>query len=101
MFAGLKFLADENIHAQVVAFLRAEGHDVDYVREMNLAGSGDDRLLTLSVLEKRVVLTHDSDFGTLAMAANHPVYGILYLRPRSLRGGIYHSDASGGICTGT
>ncbi len=78
---GGRFLSDENIHADVVAFLRSEGCDVLDVKEEGLDGSDDLFLIRLSVAEVRVVLTHDSDFGTLAMAAHETIFGIVYLRP--------------------
>ncbi len=78
---GGRFLADENIHVDVVAFLRSDGCDVLDVKEAGLDGSDDLSLLRLTVAETRVVLTHDSDFGTLAMAAHEPITGIIYLRP--------------------
>ena len=31
--------------------------------------------------EGRVIVTHDSDFGTLAIFQEEPVIGIVYLRP--------------------
>ncbi len=36
--------------------------------------------------ENRVILNHDSDFGTLAMLQGEPVIGIVYLRPGHIRG---------------
>ncbi|MCD0460399.1 DUF5615 family PIN-like protein, partial [Roseiconus lacunae] len=38
-------------------------------------------LLHMAVDENRVVLTHDSDFGTLAIRQGHPVVGVFYVRP--------------------
>jgi predicted nuclease of predicted toxin-antitoxin system len=35
--------------------------------------------------EKRFVLTHDSDFGTLAINEGLPCYGIIYLRLKNLK----------------
>jgi len=35
--------------------------------------------------DKRFVLTHDSDFGTLAINEGAPCYGIIYLRLRNLK----------------
>ncbi len=78
---GSRFLSDENIHADVVAFLRSEGCDVLDVKEEGLDGSDDLPLIRLSIAEARVVLTHDSDFGSLAIAAQEPIFGIVYLRP--------------------
>jgi predicted nuclease of predicted toxin-antitoxin system len=75
------FVAGENIHPEVVRHLRSAGHDVLDVKEAGLHGVDDLTLIRKSVGEKRVVLTHDSDFGTLAVAAGEPVLGIIYLRP--------------------
>jgi predicted nuclease of predicted toxin-antitoxin system len=33
------------------------------------------------VASRRVVLTHDADFGRLAIADGRPCHGILFLRP--------------------
>jgi predicted nuclease of predicted toxin-antitoxin system len=73
-----KLLADENIHADVIEFLRVQGCDVVSVAERNLIGASDGELLMLSVAERRVVFTHDSDFGTLAILGGHDVIGIVY-----------------------
>jgi predicted nuclease of predicted toxin-antitoxin system len=62
-------IADENIHPAVVAYLRSTGHDVVDVKEEGLNGADDLTLIRRSVAEKRVILTHDGDFGTLAVAA--------------------------------
>jgi predicted nuclease of predicted toxin-antitoxin system len=77
-------LTDENIDATVVAFLRAEGFGTRDVKEDGLIGS-EDALLRLAVSESRVVLTHDSDFGTLAVAAGEAYVDIIYLRPGHIK----------------
>ena len=46
-----------------------------------MVGSEDVTLLRLAVAESRIVITHDSDFGTLAIAAGEPYLGLIYLRP--------------------
>lgn len=80
-----RFLTDENIHPGVVAWLRAQGCDVLDVKEAGLAGSDDLSLMRRAAGERRVVLTQDSDFGTLAVAAAEPTAGIVYLRPGHIR----------------
>lgn len=80
-----RFLADENIHTDVVSFLRGLGCDVREVRERGLLGRDDISLLREAMQDNRVVLTHDSDFGALAVAAGEPIVGILYLRPGHIR----------------
>ena len=74
-------LTDENIHAAVVAELRAMGFDVHDVRENGLFGWDDSALLQLAHSQSRAVVTHDSDFGTLTVARLEPFIGIVYLRP--------------------
>jgi predicted nuclease of predicted toxin-antitoxin system len=76
-----KLLTDENIHPAVVQFLRSQGFDVLDVATANLQGGLDVDVLRHAVTEGRVVVTHDSDFGTLAMLAGEPIIGIVYLRP--------------------
>jgi predicted nuclease of predicted toxin-antitoxin system len=74
-------LTDENIHPEIVKSLREGGADVLDVKESRLIGSSDLVLIRKAFQEGRVVLTHDSDFGQLAVAALEPVVGIIYLRP--------------------
>jgi predicted nuclease of predicted toxin-antitoxin system len=69
-------LVDENIHPDVVVALRAAGRDVVSVRESQLIGSDDRTLLRLAKAQGRIVLTHDSDFGTLAIAERESFVGI-------------------------
>ena len=76
-----QFLADENIHIEVVKHLRSKGFNVNSVKETDLIGSDDLAVIRKAFNEKRVIITHDSDFGTLAVLAGEPVVGIIYLRP--------------------
>jgi predicted nuclease of predicted toxin-antitoxin system len=73
-------LADENLHPNVIAFLRSQGFNVLYDRE-GLIASSDNALLQLAHSQNRVVITHDKDFGTLAVTRGEPMIGILFLRP--------------------
>ena len=74
------FLTDENISSLVVLFLRDCQLDVFDVKENLLSGRRYSFLLDLAVKQQRVVITQDSNFGTLAVAARKPIYGILYLK---------------------
>jgi predicted nuclease of predicted toxin-antitoxin system len=77
----LPLLADENIHAEVVAALRKQGKDVRTVEDEALLGSDDVTILRRAHAGSRVVMTHDADFGTLAVQTGEPYTGILFLRP--------------------
>ena len=76
-----RFLADENIDPEVVRWLNALSVDIRSVNDLGLCGATDVDLLQIALAETRVIITHDSDFGTLCVLQNHPVYGILFLRP--------------------
>jgi len=79
-------LADENIHPEVIKFLREQAKNVSFVLEEGLAGQDDLKILHYAYQEKRIVLTHDSDFGELSILHEEPVVGIVYLRPGHISG---------------
>ena len=74
-------LTDENLDPDVVAFLRQQGFDVSDVCDDGLQGLTDIALLQRAVAANRVVVTHDPDFGRLAILQKEPVVGIMFLRP--------------------
>jgi predicted nuclease of predicted toxin-antitoxin system len=73
-------LADENVHPEVISFLRGTQLDISSIAEQGKFGLSDDEVLKLATDSERVVLTHDSDFGGLALMGAIFV-GIIYLRP--------------------
>lgn len=77
----LRFLTDENIDYELVAFLRTQGFDVFDMKEERLFRLSDRSILELALAEQRAVISEDSDFGTLIFRDNVPFYGVFYLRP--------------------
>jgi len=75
------FLADENINPEVVDGLRALGCDLVTVDELGLAAAPDDLILRRAQAGGRVVVTHDPDFGRLALQAETFAGGIVFVRP--------------------
>ncbi len=80
-----KFLTEENVSPRVVAFLRERGHDVLDAKEQGWQGRSDVFLLRKALRAQRVIITHDRDFGTLAIDQHEPCFGVLYLRLRDQR----------------
>ena len=78
-------LLDENVHPEVAAALRSRGKDVESVYTVGAIGAPDVRVLELATDAGRVVVTHDSDFGTLAVRAGQGLIGIVYIRPGHIR----------------
>ena len=78
---NLRFLTDENIDIEVLHFLRLQGFDVLDIKEEALFQMPDDTILALSYQQNRVVISQDSDFGTLIFRDAALFYGVIYLRP--------------------
>ena len=77
----LPILTDENIDPAVVTALGNRGHDVQTVQELGLGGSTDREVIRAARRAGRVIVTHDADFGTLAIREGEPFLGIVFLRP--------------------
>lgn len=77
----LLLFTDENIDPEFLKYLRVQGFDVFDVKENDLSGSMDDVLLAFAFEQNRIIITLDSDFGTLIYRDNHSFFGIIYLRP--------------------
>lgn len=61
----MKFLVDSALSPRVAAALRQARHDVVHVRDYGLQSTEDETLLELAKLENRVIVSADTDFGTL------------------------------------
>ena len=77
-------LADENVHPEVISFLRGLELDIESIAERGKFGLSDDEVLKRATDSDRVVLTHDSDFGGLALMGAKFI-GVIYLRPGHIR----------------
>jgi predicted nuclease of predicted toxin-antitoxin system len=75
----VRFVADENIDAQIVGSLRALGHEVLYVAEM-ARGIRDEDVLTLARDRAGILVTGDRDFGTLVFARGLLHVGVVLVR---------------------
>jgi predicted nuclease of predicted toxin-antitoxin system len=61
----MKFLVDNALSPQVARGLAAAGHDALHVRDIGLAHSGDDEIFAHASAQERIVISADTDFGTL------------------------------------
>ena len=74
-------LLDENIHPAVARLLSERGCAVTTASEAGLLGAPDVAVLAFALDHGQVVVTHDSDFGTLAVRTGRALIGVVYLRP--------------------
>ncbi|MDX2237714.1 MAG: DUF5615 family PIN-like protein [Hyphomonadaceae bacterium] len=75
----LKLLIDSCVAHAVARALRAAGHDVATVMERG-PDPGDASILALAATENRVIVTIDTDFGTLVFRDGARRVGVLRLR---------------------
>jgi predicted nuclease of predicted toxin-antitoxin system len=83
----VKFLADQDVYALSIRFLRGLGHDVVTAAEFGLSRAADTLLLTRARQEGRIFVTRDKDFGGLVFV-EHLGKGVILLRtsPSTLHG---------------
>lgn len=75
----MRLLLDECVEVELAVPLRAAGHDVAFVQDIE-PSANDDRVMQLATEQDRLLVTADKDFGDLGLRHNHPVPGLLLLR---------------------
>jgi predicted nuclease of predicted toxin-antitoxin system len=81
----VRLLIDQPISWHIAAELKSLGHDVLHVRDVGLAKGSDAAILELAAREQRVIVTQDTDFGTLLMAAGRKEPSVILFRMRDGR----------------
>ena len=75
----MNILADESVDQPIVERLRADGHDVLAVVEME-PGLPDEDVLTLANQRGALLLTADTDFGELVFRQHRLATGVVLVR---------------------
>lgn len=65
----MRFLIDENLSPRLAELLNAEGQDAVHIRDLKAAGAPDETVMSLAVQHDRVIVSADTDFGTLLAAS--------------------------------
>ncbi len=76
----MKLLLDENISKTVTQQLQDAGFDVVHILKIELQGKSDEEIMMAASKEKRVIITHDKDFGNLLRFPLQHHHGVIMMR---------------------
>jgi len=68
----LRFLIDNALSPLIAERLRAAGHDAVHVRDYGLSAASDAEIFDRADRERRIIVSADTDFGTLLATRQQP-----------------------------
>ncbi len=81
----MRFLADMGVDQRVVDWLRSQGHDAIHLREQGLHRAADADIFAKAIVENRIVLTFDLDFGEILALAGAAAVSVVLFRLNNTR----------------
>ncbi len=79
----MKFLIDNALSPILGFHLRNLGHDAVHVRDYQMHASDDEIVLSRAVLEERILITKDTDFGDLLAESGSAEPSVILFRRTS------------------
>jgi predicted nuclease of predicted toxin-antitoxin system len=75
----MRFLADESCAGPVIRALREAGHEVVAIAEV-ARGAVDEAVIAHALVERRILITEDSNFSELVYVRGHSSAGVILVR---------------------
>lgn len=94
----MKFLIDNALSPALSNLLSAAGHDSVHVRDRQLQHADDEKIFEAAVAEERIVISADTDFGTLSSFSGSKRVSVILFRHPSPRRPEQQADCSYQIC---
>ena len=76
----MKFLIDNALSPQIASGLVEAGYDAIHVRDLNMGTSSDIDIFDLAIVEQSVIISADTDFGTLLSLRSEKFPSVILFR---------------------
>ena len=81
----MRFLLDMGVDVRVATWLREHGHEPVHLRDQGLHRPPNGEIFTKAIMENRVILTFDLDFGEIAALARGRKASVVVFRLHNTR----------------
>jgi predicted nuclease of predicted toxin-antitoxin system len=81
----MKFLIDNALSPELAKLLEAATHDAVHVRDRNLEKASDEEIFQAAAAEGRIIISADTDFGTIVTFRRQRLPSVIIFRHPSPR----------------
>jgi predicted nuclease of predicted toxin-antitoxin system len=97
----LRFLIDNALPYHLASLLQESSHDAVHVREYGMQKATDEEIFTRAQIEKRTILSADTDFGTLLASKKSDLPSCILFRDPDLAKAEDYYKAIIAVCEAT